>query len=394
MKLSSRITSILGGGRDGWDLYRKARAMAAAGEPVVELTIGEHDRRTDPAILDEMLRAAKAGHTGYTHIPGIPALRRAVAARIAQATGVPTAPENVLITAGGQAALFAAHHAVCDEGDTALFVDPYYATYPGTIRGVGAVPVAVTARPEDGFQPRAEAIAARAAGARSLLINTPNNPTGAVYSAATLQAIAGVCQDHGLWLISDEVYDTQVWEGRHLSPRALPGLAERTLVLGSLSKSHAMTGSRIGWVCGPAEAIAHMANLSTHTNYGIPGFIQDAGLHALSLGPGFEEGIAAPFRRRREIAARLVAGQNVVRAAPMQGAMYVMLDVRPTGLSGEEFAEALLDAERIAVMPGSSFGASAAGHVRVAMTVDDATFAQALDRLLRFAAARAAGAAA
>jgi len=365
MKLSQRITRIIGDGSDGWDLFRKARAMIAQGIPVTELTIGEHDIRTDPAILAAMHQSATNGATGYASIPGIPALREAVAHRITAQTGVPTTAANILITAGGQFGLFAAHQAACDEGDRALFIDPYYATYPGTIRATGATPVPIRAEAADAFQPRAAAIAEKAAGARSLMINTPNNPTGVVYSLQTLQEIAEVCQRHDLWLISDEVYDTQVWDGTHISPRTLPGMADRTLVVGSLSKSHAMTGSRIGWVCGPAEAIRPMIDLATHTNYGIPGFIQEAALFALQRGPAFEEGIAAPFRRRRAITMDLLARQNVVRAAPIAGAMYAMLDIRATGLGGEAFAEALLAEEHIAVMPGESFGSAAAGHVRV-----------------------------
>lgn len=389
MKLSQRITRIIGDGSDGWDLFRKARGMIAQGIPVTELTIGEHDIRTDPAILQAMHASAANGATGYASIPGIPALREAVAQRITAQTGIPTTAANILITAGGQFGLFAAHQAACDEGSRALFIDPYYATYPGTIRATGAVPVPIRAEAADAFQPRAAAIAEQAAGARSLMINTPNNPTGVIYSRDTLSEIAEVCQRHDLWLISDEVYDTQVWDGTHISPRTLPGMADRTFVVGSLSKSHAMTGSRIGWVCGPAHAIGPMIDLATHTNYGIPGFIQEAALFALQQGPAFEARIAAPFRRRRQIAQELLSRQNIVRAAPIAGAMYAMLDIRATGMSGEAFAEALLDAEHIAVMPGESFGDAAAGHIRVAMTVDDDRFAAALARLLAFAAARA-----
>ena len=298
---------------------------------------------------------------------------------------MPTTRANVVVTPGGQAALFATHAATCDAGDTALFIDPYYATYPGTLRGAGAVARSVAATPEHGFQPRARDVAAAAGGARSLLINTPNNPTGVIYTEDTLTGLAQVCRDHDLWLISDEVYDTQVWHGRHLSPRALPGMAERTLVIGSMSKSHAMTGSRIGWIVGPEEAVEHLINLSTHTTYGVPGFIQDAALWALERGKPLEDEIAAPFRRRRAIAEKLLKASNTVAAVPCDGAMYVMLDIRATGLSGEAFAHALLDAERIAVMPGESFGRAAAGHLRVAMTVDDPAFADALTRLVRFA---------
>ena len=385
MELSRRITGLTGGGPDGWGLYFKARRMVAEGHDIVELTIGEHDIRTDPSILAAMDASARGGHTGYAMIPGTDSLREAVAERVSARTGVPTTPDNILITPGGQAALFAAHMAVLDDGDAALFCDPYYATYPGTIRAAGGVPVAVPTRPEENFQPRPEDIAARAKGARALLINTPNNPTGVVYSRPTLEGIAEACRAHRLWLISDEVYDTQVWEGEHLSPRALPGMAERTLVVGSMSKSHAMTGSRLGWLVGPEEAIAHLITLATHTTYGVPGFIQDAAVFALRQGEALEEKIAAPFRRRRKLAARVLAGQNAVRPVPSQGAMYLMLDIRATGLSGEDFAEALLERERIAVMPGESFGRSAAGHVRVALTVEDGRLAEALERLCRFA---------
>jgi arginine:pyruvate transaminase len=365
--------------------------MVAAGEPVIELTIGEHDIGTAPQILSAMDASARGGHTGYAAVPGVSALRAAVANRVTERTGVATGPENVLITPGGQAALFAAHMAVCDPGDRALFIDPYYATYPGTIRAAGAEPVAVAASPENGFQPQAADIAAQANGARAILINTPNNPTGVVYGRDTLDAIAGAARDAGLWLLSDEVYDTQVWEGAHLSPRALPGMAARTLVIGSMSKSHAMTGSRCGWVIGAEDVIARLITLATHTTYGVPGFIQDAAVHALNAGDGLEREIAAPFLRRRAIARKILGGQSVLRMVPPQGAMYVMLDVRATGLSGEDFAERLLDAHRIAVMPGESFGKAAAGHVRVAMTVVDDRFAAALDSIVSFAAELANG---
>jgi arginine:pyruvate transaminase len=387
MKLGTRVGHITQGGGDGWDVYYRAREMAARGEAVVNLTIGEHDVPTDPAILAAMDAAARRGHVGYTVGAGTRALREAIAARIAAQSGVPTTWENVAVTAGCQGALFSAHMVLLDAGDTGLFIDPYYATYPGTIRATGARAVAVTARSEDGFQPDAGALAdaARATGARTLLINSPNNPTGVVYGRETLERIVRVARDADLWLISDEVYDSQVWEGAHVSPRALPGMAERTVVVGSLSKSHAMTGSRLGWVVGPPEVISAVTVLATNTTYGIPGYIQDAGLFALTQGAGFEASIAAPFARRREIAHRVLRASNSLRPIPADGGMFVMLDIRGTALSGTDFADRLLEEERIAVMPGESFGQAAAGHIRVAMTVEDAAFADALERLQRFA---------
>ena len=385
MKLSQRISGLLGDGSDGWEVFIKARKMIKDGIDVVELTIGEHDIRTAAPILQDMHKAAMGGHTGYASVPGTDALRQTVAKRVQERTGVPTVPENVLITPGGQAALFAAHMVACDAGDTALYLDPFYATYPGTLRGVGAIPKAIQTRAEDAFQPRAGDIDACAAGAKSLLINTPNNPTGTVYSLETLEGIADVCKAHDLWLISDEVYDTQVWDGEHISPRALPDMAQRTLVVGSMSKSHAMTGSRCGWVVGPAEVIESLINLATHTTYGVAGFIQDASDFALNQGPAFEEDIAAPFRRRRALGQEILEHQSTVGLIPAQGAMYMMLDIRATGMSGEAFAYALLEAHHIAVMPGESFGTAAAGHIRVAMTIEDGAFVQALETLCEFA---------
>ena len=384
MRISDRLATLVSDG-DGWGVFYKARALVAEGVAVTELTIGEHDIPTHPRILEEMHRAARGGHTGYAAVPGTDALRDKVAAHVTERSGVPTGRGNVLITPGGQSGLFAAHMLACAPGDRGLFIDPYYATYPGTIRAAGALPVPVAARAEDGFQPDPARIAASAAGATSLLINTPNNPTGILYDRDRLQGLVDLTRTRGLWLISDEVYDTMVWDGRHLSPRALPGARDHTLVVGSMSKSHAMTGSRIGWVIGPEPAISALIDLATHTTYGVPGYIQDAALFALDEGAWLEEEIAAPFRRRRDLAAGIFAGCPVVQSAPAQGAMYLMLDIRRTGLSGLGFAEALLDRHRIAVMPGESFGRAAAGHVRVALTVEDAALARALDVLLRFA---------
>lgn len=385
MQLAPRIAHIAGTDGDGWGIYYRTREMIRAGERVLNLTIGEHDVKTDAAILGAMHGAAMAGHTGYTFGAGLPELRAAIAERVQARTGVPTRAENVVVTPGGQSALFSAHMALLDRGDIGLYCAPFYPTYPGTIRATGAEAVAVPTRSSRAFQPEAAAILAAASGARTLLINSPNNPTGVIYGRGTLEGIAGAVREADLWLISDEVYDTQVWEGAHLSPRALPGMAERTVVIGSMSKSHAMTGSRLGWVVAPEAVVEAITLLSTVTTYGVPAFIQHAALHALAQGEGFEAAIADPFRRRREIAARALAGSQAIRAIPSAGAMYVMLDIRATGLSGNAFAERLLEEERIAVMPGESFGAPAAGHLRVAMTIPDDDFAEAMARLAGFA---------
>jgi arginine:pyruvate transaminase len=384
MQLSKRIQQITTDGSDGWEILYKSRAMIAKGQEVLELTIGEHDIRTDPTILAAMHESALGGHTGYASVPGTPDLRRAVAARVQERTGVPTSHKNVLITPGGQAGLFAAILCATDPGDGVVHLDPYYATYPTSIRAANCVPMPIKTGPENDFQPSAADLTTCPKGARAFLMNSPNNPTGTVYSTETMEAIAEYVQSNDLTLISDEVYDTQIWSGAHVSPRALPNMAERTIVIGSMSKSYAMTGSRIGWVIAPEEAIENMIDLATNTTYGVAGFVQDAALFALSQGGVFEEEIAAPFKRRCEIALNIVQGfPNIPMIAP-RGGMYLMLDMRKTGLSGIEFANRLLDERSIAVMPGESFGNSAAGHVRVAMTIADDRFGDALRGLCEF----------
>ncbi|WP_127900570.1 pyridoxal phosphate-dependent aminotransferase [Solirhodobacter olei] len=385
MRIADRISHIAGDGSDGWEIYHRTLEMQARGERILPLTIGEHDIRTDPAILEAMNASARAGNTGYAFGPGHRDLREAIAARTEARTGVPTSWKNVVVTAGGQAALFASHMALLDADSTGLHCDPFYATYPGTIHATGARSRRVPTTSDRDFLPQEADILARAEGARTLLINTPNNPTGVVYDRATLEGIARAVTQADLWLISDEVYDSQVWTGEHISPRALPGMEERTIVIGSMSKSHAMTGSRLGWVVAPEPVAEAVTMLATSTTYGVPAFIQDAALFALNQGPAFEAKIAEPFRRRREIALRVLAGANAIRVIHSSGAMYVMLDIRATGLDGKGFANRLLDEEKIAVMPGESFGDASAGHIRVALTIADDQFEEALTRLAGFA---------
>lgn len=385
MKPSKRIAAITGNGSDGWGVFYKARSMMAQGIHITELTIGEHDIRTDPVILEAMYDAAKGGATGYALITGIPELRAEVATRITAQTGVETTSKNVMITPGGQAGLFAAHMAACDPGDIGVFIDPYYATYPTTLRAASVTPFAISAHAENAFCPTYGDLNTAPAGAKSLLVNSPNNPTGTIYDDKTMNDIARFVRERDMWLVSDEVYDTQIWEGRHTSFRAMEGMAERTMVVGSLSKSHAMTGSRLGWVIAPEHMIEMINDLATNTTYGVAGFVQHAGLCALRLGPEFEAQIAAPFRRRRDIALNILRDFQDIGAVPPQGAMYMMLDLRKTGLSGEEFALRLLDERHIAVMPGESFGQAAAGHIRVALTIDDDAFAIAFREVCKFA---------
>ena len=379
MRLSNRIAAIPDRGGDPWVVYDAALARRARGIPVTILSIGDHDAITPEPIIAAMAGAARRGLTGYSAIAGTEPLRMAIAARQG------CTAREVYVVPGGQFALFAALMATVDPGEAVVILDPYYATYPITIRSAGAVVRTARARPDAGFQPDLDDLDRQLAGARALLINSPNNPTGAVYPRETMERIAELCRRHDVWLISDEVYAGQVWEGTHVSPRDLPGMAERTVTIGSMSKSHVMTGFRLGWLVAPVALTTALRELAIATTYGAPGFIQEAATFALTEGDAIEAEVTARYRRRRDLAVATLAGARGVRLSAPQGAMYVMLDIRPTGRSGTDFALGLLEAHDIAVMPGEGFGSAAAGHLRVSLTVEDAALAGALATLARYA---------
>jgi len=389
MQASARVRGIVGGGDDGWSVYYRARAMQAAGEPVINLTIGDHDIKTDLSIIGAMTAAMEAGELGYAPVEGFERLRAAVAARVARQSGMPCAAENVVITCGGQAGLFAALNAALDPGDACIVLDPFYATYAQTVRAAAGEPITVETCAADGFQPNPDRIrAALTPKTRAILLNTPNNPTGAVYEPDRLKAIGALARERGLWILSDEVYDTQVWEGRHLSPRALPGLAPHVMVVNSLSKSHAMTGSRLGWVVAPAEVAARLADLSIATNYGLPGFIQAAGVFALEEADAAEAAVRARYGARRAAVLEALGAGGPLRPVHPQGGMYVLLDGRASGLSGVDLANRLLDEAGVATMPGESFGKAAAGHLRLALTQPEEVLRDAVSRISECLGAR------
>ena len=387
MKLSNRIATINGaaGDADGWRILYLARDAAERGEDITMLCIGDHDTPTPEPILTATKQALDSGNTRYAAVDGTIPLRQAIAKRTTERTGIPTSPDDVFVTGGGQGALFAAMMGAIDPGDAAVIIDPYYTTYPPTVRAASGELRIVKANPETGFQIDRDTLLKATEGAKALLINTPNNPTGAVYTDDTLAHIREACLTHDLWCLSDEVYDTQTHGRPHISPRQLPDMADRTLVIGSLSKSHIMTGFRLGWLIGPQSFIDPVIHLTNATTYGTPGFIQDAAVTALNDCSTEEAETAALYTRRRNLALEALKGSNALRVSPPDGAMYVMLDIRQTGLSGDAFAERLLTEKHIATMPGESFGEAASGHIRVALTQPDEILAPALKTIAQFA---------
>ena len=383
---SSRIAGITPSGKDGWELHFAAMTRKQSGEDIMMLSVGDHDFDTPQATVDACVAAVRAGYHHYTQLPGLPRLRAAMAAVSTRCTGVETSSSEVIATPGGQLALYAAVQATMDPGDHAIMVSPYYATYPGTFRAAGASFTIVEAKAENGFQPAAADIeAAVGPKTRAILINTPNNPTGAAYTRACLDGIADICRRHDLWLLSDEVYWTLPGASGHLSPRALPGMAERTLVINSMSKSHGMTGWRIGWLTGPTDMIALLVSLNLVTTYGLTDFVSRAAIEALENDYGVAE-IADTYGRRREAFLAEGRGMNGIRVRGSEGGMYVMLDVSAIEPDCEAFAWAFLEREKVAVMPGSSFGDAARGHIRISLCQPEPVLAEAAARLRRFAA--------
>jgi arginine:pyruvate transaminase len=383
---SSRISGILPAGKDGWEVHFAALKRKQAGEPIIMLSVGDHDFDTPSETVEACVAAVRSGHHHYTQLPGVPRLREAMAHASTRCTGVKTSAAEVLVTPGGQLALYAAVQGTLDRGGHAVVIAPYYATYPGTFRAAEADFTVVEAEAADGFQPRALAIeAALKPNTRAILLNTPNNPTGAVYSRESLEAIAKLCVKHDLWLLSDEVYWT-LGGGHHISPRALPGMAERTLVINSMSKSHGMTGWRMGWLTGPESMIALLVSLNLVTTYGLTGFVQQAAAEALENDYGVKQ-IADIYNGRRKVFLEAVRGLNNITVRGSEGGMYVMLDISAIERDDEKFAWAFLDAEKVGVMPGSSFGDAAAGHIRISLCQPDEMLREAANRLRRFTSA-------
>ena len=373
----------LGSGK--WAVHIEARRKAAAGVPVIELTIGEPDVRPDSALLDECARAMYAGRTRYSNGRGEPSVVNALVEKYRGRRSDVTA-RNVLCFPGTQTALFTVMLGLLDRDDEVLLGDPYYATYEGVIAASGARMAPVPLHPEKRFHLQAEDLA-RAVTSRSrvLLLNTPHNPTGAVLTVDEIAAIGEVCRAYDLWIVCDEVYEELIFGKAFASPFDDPALAERTIVVSSISKSHAAPGFRSGWAIGPVEFCDRLLPVSETMLVGVQPFIAD--MTAMALSKPFDT--AAVMRANYERRAKLVTeGLNrsaALKAMMPEGGMFIVVDVSATGLAGQEFAERLLDEKNVAVMPGASFGRQAVNFIRVSLTVDDEQLAIATERMVELA---------
>lgn len=370
MKYSNFTDRIDGEGAAAWDIHNRAVEKSRQGEDVIILSMGDPDFDTPPAIIEAAVDSLRAGDTHYTDFTGEPALRNAIASLHKSTTGQIVNNDNIVVLAGAQCALYCAAHCILNPGDEVIIPEPTYVTYEAVIGATGAKTVNVAMDPDNGFRINIKDIESAINNkTRAIILNTPHNPTGAALSEADIQAIASLCIKHDLWVISDEVYASLVYDEDHHSIAGLPGMSDRAITLNSLSKSHAMTGWRLGWIVGPERLSYHLGNMVTAMLYGVPTFIQKAAVVALSNCDDDVSMMRDEYCERRNLAYQRLNSVENLRCHKPAGGMFMMIDIRKTGLSAQQFSNELLDRQGVSALAGEAFGPSAAGHIRISLGV-------------------------
>lgn len=389
MKYASITDRLAGLGSAKWDVHLRARALKQAGERIIELTIGEPDVATPEVLIEATTKAMQAGRVGYSNGRGEMSLRQALAARYSARRGRPFSVNQFTCLPGTQTALYAIFRTLVEAGDEVILGDPLYATYEGLIAQAGARAVPVALRPEEGFRLQAADIEKHITPrTRVIFLNSPHNPTGAVLSRSELAAIGEVARRHDLWIVSDEVYEDLVFPGvTFTSALDLPDLAERVVVAASISKSHAAPGFRSGWVVGSEEFSDRLLPLSETMLFGSQPFIADMAALAVSEPSPVAADMVERFARRAALLAARIGTEAGLAVHRPEAGMFALVDIRATGLSGEDFAMSLLERQSVAVMPGESFGKGLSGWLRLSLTQPDALIDEAATRILAHAKA-------
>lgn len=374
-----------------WAIHDAGRRRLRAGEDIILLSVGDPDFDTPPAIVEHAAERMRAGRTRYGPAGGDAGLRQAIAANHRRLTGQEVGPESVVVFPGGQNALYATMRCIAGDGDEVIVPEPRYVTYEGVVDASGATRVDVPLNPDAAFHINPNDVA-RVVSPRTtaILINSPHNPTGMMLTRDELEQIAQIAKDNDLWVISDEVYADITFSAEHIAIANLDGMAKRTITIGSMSKSHAMQGWRLGWAIAPPPLAHHLVNLIMCMIFGTPPFTQDAAQFALTNTLDDSAQMMAEYRRRRDLVCERINECVGLRCAWPEGGMFLLVDVRETGMSDTEFAHALLDAEGVCVLPAASFGRSAQGHVRVSLTAPIEALEEACVRMERFTRCRMA----
>jgi aminotransferase len=366
---------------------RRFFELIAATDGVISLGVGEPDFTTPNHISQAAIRSIEDGLTAYTSNYGLLELRQLIAAHLERLYGVSYDPNTeIIVTTGVSEALNLAAQAILDDGDEVLSTDPAYVAYMPAVAFAGGKFVAVPTTAEQCFQLDAAALEQHVTPAsKAVLLGYPANPTGATMDRHHLEAVADVAERQDLFVISDEIYDRLVYGVQHVNFASLPGMKDRTLLLGGFSKSYAMTGWRLGWVCAPRFLADAMMRVHQYVMMSAPTAAQYAAVEALTSGEEDVQGMLGEYSRRRALVVDACRSMGLALVEP-RGAFYAFPSVASTGLTDEQFAERLLLEEKVAVVPGSAFGPGGAGHVRICYSQKFDRLEEALHRMSRFVA--------
>ena len=364
---------------------RKFFDIAATMENVISLGIGEPDFATPEPVIQAGIDALRKGETHYTSNHGLLVLRQAVASHLKNLYNVEYAPQNkIVMTVGVTEALYLVLVATLDPGDEVIIPTPCFVSYQAEVEMAGCVPVEVATFVENNFVPKIEDIeAAITPKTKIIFVGSPSNPTGAVYPREFLTQLAQLAEKHDLLVISDEIYDRLVYGVEHVSFASLPGMQQRTILLGGFSKAYAMTGWRIGFACAPKEILDGMVRVHQYSVMSAPTVSQYAALAALQVGEPYVQDMLKEYDRRRQL---VVNGLNSIGLPTFEpkGAFYAFPDLRNTGLTDDDFCNRLLQEERVAIVPGNAFGDSGKGFARVSYATSYANLETALGKIEHF----------
>lgn len=381
-RIASRISQLHGEG--ALAVYSRAKELERAGRSIIHLELGEPDFHPAAPVVDALRNAVAAGRDRYCSTRGVPALREAIADYLKRTRRLDVVAEQVLVAPGCKMALSLVMMALIEPGDEVLYPDPGFPIYPSFTRGLGATAVSFGLEERNQFQPDLDEIAGKITPrTRVLIFNSPNNPTGTVFSVSALEKIADLARKHDLWILSDEIYARILFGGEYLSIWSLPGMAERTVIIDGFSKSFAMTGWRLGYAVAPVRVIDAMDLLVLNTFTCAAEFAQVAAIEALRDSAGAVDAMVEEYRKRREL---FVSGLNRIpgfRCQAPQGAFYAWVNIEDTGLSAEEVQKILLEEGGVAGIAGAAFGPGGRNYLRFSLVSARNLLEDALERMQR-----------
>jgi aspartate aminotransferase len=381
-RIASRVSQLNGEG--ALAVYSRAKELERLGRSVIHLELGEPDFHPAAPIVDAVRAAVAAGRDRYCATRGLPALREAIAGYLKRTRRLDVAAAQVLVAPGCKMALSLAMMALIEPNDEVLYPNPGFPIYPSFTRGLGAKAVSFLLQERNQFQPDFEELAAKITPRTSMIIfNSPNNPTGTVFALRALEKIAELAKKHDLWVVSDEIYARILFGGEYQSIWALPGMAERTVIIDGFSKSFAMTGWRLGYAVAPVEVIDAMDLLVLNTFTCAAEFTQVAAIEALGDATGAVDAMVEEYRKRREL---FVSGLNKIpgfHCLPPQGAFYAWANILETGLSAEQVQTILLEEGGVAGIAGAAFGSGGKNYLRFSLVSARNLLEEALERIAR-----------